>query len=117
MTCALSNSASLICLRPTISPDKRTLPVAKPIHGRSANYAVLRLSRIELERQLRREGPRSGRYNRRLSAAISERYVVDDLWIEEVSRRISLRATRAISSFRADAILDGLGYFINKAAS
>ena len=60
---------------------------------------------------------RSRSITRRLSAAISERYVLDDFFNDEVSRRISLRATRAISSFRADAILDGLGYFINKAAS
>src|SRR6187401_1216456 len=46
---------------------------------------------------------------RRFRAAISERWVVDDFFSEKVSRRISLRATRAISSFRTDATFDMVG--------
>src|SRR3954470_11507477 len=49
---------------------------------------------------------RSSSWTRRFNAAISERYVVEDFLREEVSRRISFRATRAISSFRTDATLD-----------
>src|SRR3954453_4925001 len=56
--------------------------------------------------RLARRNWRSSSWTRRFNAAISERYVAEDFLREEVSRRISLRATRAISSFRTDATLD-----------
>ena len=49
---------------------------------------------------------RSSSSTRRFKAAISERWVVEDFLREEVSRRISLRETREISSFKTDATFD-----------
>jgi hypothetical protein len=42
-------------------------------------------------------------------AAISERWIVEDFLREAVSRRISLREIREISSFITDAIFDMSG--------
>src|SRR6476660_1490196 len=49
---------------------------------------------------------RSSSSTRRFKAAISERWVVEDFLREEVSRRISLREMREISSFKTDATFD-----------
>ena len=49
---------------------------------------------------------RSSACTRRFSAAISDLYVVEDLFSVEVSFLISLREMREISSFKTDAMFD-----------
>src|SRR5664279_1848193 len=57
---------------------------------------------------------RSSSNTRRFRAAISERWVVEAFFREEVSRRISLREIRDISSFRTDATFDiDVGYYMD----
>src|SRR6478736_8173160 len=53
-----------------------------------------------------RRSCRSSSSTRRFNAGISERWVVEDFLREEVSRRISLREIREISSFKTDATFD-----------
>src|SRR6187551_2308411 len=59
--------------------------------------------------RLARRSWRSSSWTRRFKAAISERCVVEDFLRDEVSRRISLREMREISSFKTEAMFGMMG--------